>query len=137
VPAPPPEPLQEANGAWYSYAVIRVVPRVDREEFLNAGIILFARTKKYLEARVQVDEARLRALAPDLDVEGLKTHLATFQAVAEGRPDGGSIARQDQSERFHWLTAPRSTLIQTSPVHVGFCEDPKQAVDDLMQDLVL
>jgi hypothetical protein len=136
VPESPSEPLQEENGAWYSYAVIRVVPRVDREEFVNAGIILFARTKKYLEARVQLDEARLRSLAPDLDMEALRRHLATFQAVAEGRKEGGSIARQDQSERFHWLTSPRSTLIQTSPVHVGFCEDPKAAVDDLMRDLV-
>ena len=124
------------NGAWYSYAVIRVVPRVEREEFVNAGIILFARTLQFLEARIELDESKLRAIAPELDLALLRRHLETFLAVADGRPEGGDVASQGQSERFHWLTAPRSTMIQTSAVHVGFCEDPKAAVEDLMQRLV-
>lgn len=124
------------NGAYYSYAVIRVVPRVEREEFVNAGIILFARTLKFLEARIDLDEAKLHALAPDIDVALLRRHLATFQAVADGRIEGGDIATQGQSERFHWLTSPRSTMIQTSAIHIGHCEDPRAAVDDLMRRLV-
>jgi hypothetical protein len=135
VPADATSPSPE-NGAYYSYAVIRVVPRVEREEFVNAGIILFARTLQFLEARIELDEPKLRALAPDLDLPLLQRHLATFQAVADGRPEGGDIATQGQSERFHWLTSPRSTIIQTSPVHIGHCEDPKAAVEDLMQRLV-
>jgi len=128
--------LSPENGAWYSYAVIRVVPRVEREEFVNAGIILFARTLQFLEARIQLDEAKLNAIAPDLDLALLRRHLDTFLAVADGRAEGGDVASQGQSERFHWLTAPRSTMIQTSAVHVGFCEDPQAAVEDLMQRLV-
>ncbi len=125
-----------ASGAWYSYAVIRVVPRVEREEFINAGIILFARALQFLEARIELDESKLRALAPDIDMPLLRLHLETFLAVAGGRPEGGDVASKPQSERFHWLTAPRSTMIQTSPVHVGFCEDPPAAVKDLVQRLV-
>ena len=124
------------NGAWYSYAVIRVVPRVEREEFVNAGIILFARTLQFLVARIELDEAKLNAIAPDLDLALLRRHLDTFLAVADGRAEGGDVALQGQSERFHWLTAPRSTMIQTSAVHIGFCEDPQAAVEDLMQRLV-
>ena len=124
------------SGAYYSYAVIRVVPRVEREEFVNAGIILFARTLQFLEARIELDEGKLNALDPGLDLGLLRRHLATFQAVADGRPEGGDIASQGQSERFHWLTSPRSTMIQTSPVHIGFCADPKAALEDLMQRLV-
>jgi hypothetical protein len=124
------------KGAYYSYAVIRVVPRVEREEFVNAGIILFARTLHFLEARIALDEGKLRAIAPDIDLALLRRHLDTFQAVADGKPEGGDVASQGQSERFHWLTAPRSTMIQTSAVHIGYCEDPEAAVDDLMQRLV-
>lgn len=125
-----------ADGAYYSYAVIRVVPRVEREEFVNAGIILFARTLQFLEARIELDEPRLLALAPEIDLALLGRHLAAFQAVADGRSEGGDVASQGQSERFHWLTSPRSTMIQTSPVHIGVCADPKAALEDLMYRLV-
>lgn len=125
------------GGAWYSYAVVRIVPRPDREEFINAGIVLFARTLRFLEARIRIDEARLRVLDPEVNLERLKRHLATFQAIAAGdEAAGGPIAAQDLSERFHWLTAPRSTTIQTSPIHIGHCDDPRRALDDLMSDLV-
>ena len=120
----------------YDYAVIRVVPRVEREEFVNVGIILSCAGAKFLEARIELDESKLQAIASELDLALLRRHLATFLAVADGRTEGGDVASQGQSERFHWLTAPRSTMIQTSAVHVGFCEDPKAAVEDLMQRLV-
>ena len=121
---------------WYSYAAIRVVPRVERGECLNAGVILFARAAAFLEARVELDAARLRAFAPWLDLNLVERHLAAFVAIGTGAPDAGPIAALSRSERFHWLTAPRSTLIQTSPVHIGCCPDPRAAVEELLDALV-
>jgi hypothetical protein len=121
---------------WYSYAVIRVVPRVDREEFLNVGVILFAREQEFLHALIELDPERLRALGPDVDVESVERHLLTLQAISAGQPQGGPIAALPAPERFHWLVAPRSTIIQTSAVHVGRSGDPRQALDDLVQRLV-
>jgi hypothetical protein len=125
-----------AGAAWYSYAVIRVVPRVERGEFMNVGIILFARTLGFLEARIEADEARLGAISLESDPQKLQNHLDTFQAIAAGEPAGGPIARLSQSERFHWLTSPRSTMIQTSPVHAGRCDDPAAVIEELMDELV-
>lgn len=122
--------------AWYDYAVIRVVPVVERGEFVNAGIILRARTLNYLDVRIELDEARLLALAPDIDMAVIRSHLEVFDAIAAGDPKGGPIAAMNQSQRFHWLTTPRSTVIQTSPAHVGRCSDPEQALEDLMDALV-
>ena len=124
------------GGAWYSYAVLRVVPHVEREEFLNVGVILFARTLNFLEVGLAVDEDRLRTLAPALDLDHVREHLASFAAITAGDPDGGPIATLSQSERFHWLTAPRSTSLQTSPVHVGRCDDPAAVLEELMNELV-
>ncbi len=107
------------HGGWYSYAIVRVVPRVERGEFLNVGVVVFSRELEYLEARFDVDEARLRSLAPGVDLGLVERHLATFKAICDGRPEGGPIAALPKPERFHWLVAPRSTMIQTSPVHVG------------------
>lgn len=121
---------------WYSYAAVRVVPRVERGEFVNVGVLLFARTARFLAARLEPDESRLLAIAPDLDLAAVERHLASFAAVCAGLPTGGPIARLPPSERFHWLTAPRSTIIQTSPVHVGQCADPRAALDDLLAALV-
>ncbi len=125
-----------APPVWYSYATIRVVPRVERGEFVNVGVVLFARTARFLAARVALDRARLAALAPDFDPAPVERHLAAFVAVCEGRDDGGPIARLPPSERFGWLTAPRSAAIQLSPVHVGRCDDPRAALDDLFNRLV-
>ena len=122
--------------SWYSYAIVRVVPRVERGESLNVGIILFSRTRHFLEARIEVDEKRLLALASGADLAQLEAHLATFRAIAAGDEAGGSIARLGQSERFHWLTSPRSTIIQTSEVHTGRCDDPERLIEDLMERLV-
>jgi hypothetical protein len=121
---------------WYSYAVIRVVPRVDREEFLNVGVILFAREHEFLDALIELDTERLRVLAADLDVQLVQRHLDTLRAISAGAPEGGPVAALPAPERFHWLVAPRSTMIQTSAVHVGRSDDPRQALDDLMQRLV-
>jgi Protein of unknown function (DUF3037) len=121
---------------WYSYAVVRVVPRVDREEFLNVGVILFAREQEFLAARIELDRQRLRSLAPDIDVELVERHLQTLQAISEGSGAGGPVAALPAPERFHWLVAPRSTMIQTSAVHVGRSENPRQALDELMRTLV-
>ena len=121
---------------WYSYAVVRVVPRVERGEFLNVGVVLFSRELDFLDVRFEVDEERLRWLAPDVDIPTVERHLATFRAIADGAPDGGPIAALPRPERFHWLVAPRSTMIQTSPVHVGRSQNAEQALEDLLNEFV-
>ncbi len=134
--AAPADSASDSLTAWYSYAAIRVVPRVERGECLNAGVVLFARTLPYLDARVELDVARLRALAPDVDVAQIERHLRTFQAIAEGADEGGPVSTLPPAERFHWLTSPRSTVIQTSPVHVGRCHDPAVALEELLDRYV-
>jgi hypothetical protein len=124
------------EATWYSYAIVRAVPRVERGECLNVGVILFARTLGFLDMRVEVDEARLRTLWPELNLGEIERHLAAFQAVCAGESTAGPIATLDRSARFHWLTSPRSTVIQTSPVHVGCCEDPVATLEDLIASLV-
>lgn len=121
----------------FEYAVIRVVPRVEREEFLNAGVILFSLESRFLQAVVHLDEQRLHALAAGVDVAELRTHLAAFEKVANGDEDGGPISRLSQRERFRWLVSPRSTVIQVSPVHAGLCDDPAQMLAQLVRRLVM
>jgi hypothetical protein len=128
VPDSPREPFQ--------YAVVRVVPRVERGEFVNAGVVLFCRTRDYLAARIAFDEARLAALSHAFDVAQIRSHLDAIVRIAAGEPDGGPVARLEQSERFHWLVAPSSTVIQTSPVHTGLCEDPEETLVRLVATLV-
>jgi hypothetical protein len=125
-----------AASAWYSYAIVRVVPRVERGEFLNVGVVLFSRELDFLGARFEVDQERLRSLAPWVDLASVERHLATFQAICAGSSDGGPIAALPKPERFHWLVAPRSTMIQTSPVHVGRSQHPDRALEDLLDELV-
>lgn len=121
---------------WYSYALVRVVPRVERGEFLNVGVVLFSRELDFLGARLDVDEARLRSLAPDVDTTLVERHLRVFEAICAGSADGGPIAALPKPERFHWLVAPRSTMLQTGPVHAGLCEEPAKALEHLMQRMV-
>ncbi len=121
---------------WYSYAIVRVVPRVERGEFLNVGVIVFVPTQRLLACRVELDADRLRALAPDLETALVERHLRSLCLVCEGSPDGGPVAALPPAERFHWLTAPRSTIIQTSPVHAGACHDPNSTLEDLLDELV-
>jgi hypothetical protein len=121
---------------WYSYAIVRVVPRVERGEFLNVGVVLFAREQDFLGARIEVDPTRLLSMASTLDLGAVDRHLAVFQAITDGLPGGGPIAGLPPPERFHWLVSPRSTMIQTSPVHVGRSLNPGRALEDLLQEFV-
>lgn len=121
----------------FDYAILRVVPRVERQEFLNAGVILFCLERDFLEARVQVDEPRLKALWPEADVELVRQHLEAVPKICAGLPEAGPIARLSQRERFHWLVAPRSTIIQVSPVHTGLCEEPEKALEEIFRRMVL
>jgi hypothetical protein len=117
--------------------VIRVVPRVERGEFVNAGVVLFCRARRFLGARVALDAARLAALAPDLDADDIRARLALIPHVCAGGPDAGPIGRLSQTERFHWLVAPSSTVLQPSPVHAGLCHDPVATLDRLLVTMVL
>ncbi len=120
----------------FDYAVVRVVPRVERGEFINAGVIVFCLEHRFLEARVQVDEARLKALWPAVDLELVRKHLEAIPRICAGDATAGPIARLSQRERFHWLVSPRSTIIQVSPVHSGLCEEPGQTVEQLSRRLL-
>jgi len=122
--------------ASYDYAVLRVVPRVDREEFLNAGVILFCLERDFLGARVALDEARVKAAFPGADLGLLAEHLAVVPRICEGGADAGPIGRLTKRERFHWLVAPRSTIVQVSPVHVGLCEEPEKALEEIFGKMV-
>jgi hypothetical protein len=120
----------------YDYAVFRVVPRVEREEFVNVGVIVSCPAKDFLEARVELDERRVAALDPSLDLESIRAHLATIPAICAGGEQAGPIGQLPQRERFHWLVAPRSTTIQVSSVHTGRCEDPTEALEHLLNTMV-
>ncbi|MES1193734.1 MAG: DUF3037 domain-containing protein [Solirubrobacterales bacterium] len=120
----------------FQYAIWRVVPSVERGEALNVGVVVYCRRRQFLAARVLVDDARLRALSPDLDVDAIRRHLDGMVRVAAGDPDGGAIAAMPQSERFGWLTAASSTIVQPSPIHTGLCDDPQAVLDRLYTRLV-
>jgi hypothetical protein len=120
----------------YDYAIVRVVPRVERGECVNVGVIVSCPARDYLQARIEIDEARLRALDPTLDIDAIRRHAASIPAICDGGDGAGPIGRLTQRERFHWLVAPRSTIIQISAVHAGRCEDPTKVLDHLMQTLV-
>ena len=120
----------------FQYAVLRLVPRVEREEFLNVGVIVFCRARRFLAARVALDPRRIEAFAPGAELDAVRAHLDARVRIAAGDPDAGPVARMSQSERFHWLVAPSSTVIQTSSVHSGLCEDPSAVLDDLFAKLV-
>jgi len=120
----------------YDYAVIRVVPKVDREEFINAGVIVSCPELSFLEARIKLDESRLLALDPQVDLDLMRKHLASIPIICRGGDGAGSIGQLPQRQRFHWLVAPRSTVIQTSPVHTGRCGDPAAALEHLVATMV-
>ncbi len=120
----------------YDYAIVRVVPRVERGEFINAGVILFCRTRRFLGARIALDAGRIAALAPKLDIIELTQHLAVIPLVCVGGARAGPIGALPLADRFHWLVAPRSAMIQTSPVHSGLCDAPEEALDALLESLV-
>ena len=120
----------------YDYAVVRVVPKVDREEFINAGVIVSCPDLSFLEARIKLDESRLLALDPTVDLDLVRNHLDTIPTICRGGDGAGSIGQLPQRQRFHWLVAPRSTVIQTSPVHTGRCGDPAAALEHLVAAMV-
>ena len=120
----------------YDYAIIRVVPRVEREEFLNVGVIVSCPALDYLAARIELDEERLLRFAPGVDIELVRENLASIPAICAGGPGSGPIGRLTPRERFHWLVAPRSTMIQTSSVHTGRCDQPSQVMENLLDKMV-
>ena len=115
----------------FDYTIVQVVPRVERDERINAGVILFCPAAAYLGCRIALDERRLRALAPDVDVAAVSAQLDAVRAVCAGDAAAGPIARLSPSERFHWLSTPRSTVVQPSAPHAGLCDDPAAALEHL------
>ncbi len=115
----------------YEFAVIRIVPKVEREEFLNVGVILFSKRKKYIGMKYTLDADRIMALSADLDIDLLSRHLHAWELVCEGAPQGGRIGELDVASRFRWLTAARSTIIQASAVHPGLCAEPQDVLEAL------
>lgn len=122
--------------ASFDYALLRVVPRVERQEFINAGVVVFCLEKRYLAARIGLDEARLKALWPEADPALVRQHLEAIVRICEGDPAAGPIAKLSQRERFHWLTSPRSTIVQPSPVHTGVCNETGGLLDRLEKQFV-
>ena len=120
----------------YDYAIVRVVPRVDRGEFVNAGVIVSCQTRDFLAARIELDAPRLLALDPNADLESIRLNLQSIMRICEGGSQAGPIGSLTQRERFHWLVAPRSTIIQTSPVHSGRCGDPTEVIEHLLNTMV-
>ncbi len=121
----------------YDYAIVRLVPCVERGEYINVGVILFCRTHRFLGTLISVNMPRLTALFPTIDIEIVQQHLDMIPLVCAGSAEAGTISQLSQSERFHWLVSPRSTVIQTSPVHSGLCTDPAAKLEHLLKTMVL
>jgi Protein of unknown function (DUF3037) len=117
--------------ASFDYAILRVVPRVERQEFINAGVVVFCLEKRYLAARIRLNAERLSALWPGFDANLAQEHLEAVERICEGDPEAGPIAKLSQRERFHWIISPRSTIIQPSPVHTGVCDGTEGLLDRL------
>jgi len=120
----------------FDYAIVRVVPRVEREEFINVGVILFCRTRRFLGARIALDRQRLTALNPSISPADAEHHLSLILLICAGGPAAGPIGQLPLADRFHWLVAPRSSTIQISPVHAGLCTDPQAALNHLFETMV-
>ncbi len=121
----------------YDYAIIRIVPCVERGEYINVGVILYCPTRRFLGALTHLDKQRLSAFAPQLDFPAVQQQLEHLLQICSGKSESSPVGKLSPSERFHWLVSPRSTVIQTSPVHSGICSDPKTALQDLLKKLVL
>lgn len=120
----------------FEYSVVRVVPHVEREEFVNVGVVVFCDARDFLAARIELDDRRLRALSPEVDVELVRRHLAAIPAICEGGADAGPIGEMTIRERWQWLVAPRSTILQCSPPHAGVCDAPEDWMERLLRDMV-
>lgn len=121
----------------YEYAVVRVVPRVEREEFVNVGVALYCKKQRYAQVKIFVDETKCRSLYPEVDLDLILRHLDSFQRICAGEKNGGKLANLDQAERFRWLTAKRSTLIQCSVLHPGLCISAEETHQALFDKLIL
>ncbi len=121
----------------FEYAVVRLVPRVEREEFINVGVVLYCQQRKYLGCKMHLHEERLCAFTPQVDLQELKTYLQAFEQIANGAPGTGPIGKLDIASRFRWLTAARSTVVQTSKVHCGLCTDASETLNQLFSELVV
>ncbi len=121
----------------YEYAIVRVVPRVERDEFINVGVALYCRKQRYAQVKIYVDEVKCRTLDPEIDLELIAKHLDSFQRICVGDKEGGRLAALEQAERFRWLTAKRSTTIQCSAVHPGLCISAEKTHQELFEKLVL
>lgn len=120
----------------FEYAVLRVVPKVEREEFINIGVILYCSGQKFLQCIIELNEKKLQALCSDIDIDELKTHIQSFEKICKGGNDAGPIGKLSMTERFRWLTAIRSTILQTSKVHPGLCQDAREILQHLHKQLV-
>jgi hypothetical protein len=129
--------MPEGDPTGFSYALLRLVPRVERGEQINVGVIVFSRPLRFLQARTALDDARALALSSDVDLDGVRAHLRAVERIAAGDPEAGPIARLDLTARFHWLVSPSSTIIQPSDVHSGVCADPAAELTKLFAELVL
>ncbi len=125
------------NRVTYEYAIIRLVPKVEREEFLNIGVILYSKRKKYLGIQYQIDAQRITAFSKEVDTDLIQKYIAAWEAICEGTPDSGPIGQLEIATRFRWLAASRSTIIQTSKIHPGLCEDPEKILKDIFERYVL
>jgi hypothetical protein len=128
--------VNRAQNSPFSYAVFRLVPLVERGERINVGVVVFSRPLEYLAARTALDEQRALALWPEVDLDSVRAHLTAIERIAAGDPEAGPIARLDETARFHWLTAPASTIVQPSAVHTGLCGEPGREVKRLFESLV-
>lgn len=121
----------------FEYAIIRVVPKVEREEFFNVGVLMFCKRKKFLDVRYHIDPKKLEAFSSDIDIDLLNAYLHSWKLICEGAPSGGAIGTLELSDRFRWLAACRSTVIQSSETHSGLCEDPRSELDLLFEGFVM
>lgn len=120
----------------FEYAVIRIVPHVEREEFINVGVVLYCSAKKFLNTRVRLNESRVGSFCEALDIDEIRAYIDSFEKICAGGPDSGPIGKLPVAERFRWLTASRSTVLQTSAVHPGLCTDPSEMLDRLFEQMV-
>jgi len=121
----------------FEYAILRLVPQVEREEFINIGVVLYCSNRRFLQMKSHLDTKRLQIFAPSLDLEEIQSHLTAFGAICNGEKVGGAIGALSMAERFRWLTATRSTVLQTSRAYVGYCKDPANKLDNIYKQMVL